>query len=152
MVRRDRFGRIVTVEPPTPVEITEFGHSEFPALAEAGVVCDEAERGTVIVRWPLDERQLRPGNYISGVTQFMIADVALWYATFTLIGLEPMAVTSDLQITYLRPAMGADLMGRATIVSESRRKVHGIVSLWVGADDTRLVSHATGSYALPAQI
>lgn len=133
----------------TPEEMTSFAFAEFPALAVAGVRCVAARPGEAEAVWSYDEAQLRPGGYISGPTQFMVADTCLWFAVFTLIGLEPMAVTSDLQMTFLRPALGDDLHGLATVVSQSRRRIHGTVRLWVGEDRDRLVAHATGTYAVP---
>lgn len=118
-------------------------------MAATGVRCVEAESGRVRAVWPHDESQLRPGGYISGGTQFMVADAALWFVTFTVVGLEAMAVTSACQITFLRPAVGGDLWAEASVLSHTRRRVHGDVRLWVGSDETRMVSHATGTYSLP---
>ncbi|MGA7270053.1 MAG: PaaI family thioesterase, partial [Acidimicrobiia bacterium] len=87
--------------------------------------------------------------YISGVTQFTVADASLWFVTFTLIGLEAMAVTADLQLTFLRPALGGDLHGLGTLLSQGRRRFHGSVKLWVGEERDRLVAHATGTYITP---
>ena len=43
---------------------------------------------------------------ISGPTIFGLCDAVLWYALFGAVGLEPMALTSELSIRYLRPARG----------------------------------------------
>lgn len=134
----------------TPAEIDAFVADAYPAMAGSGVRCVEVTEGMVEVVWRYDATQLRPGDYISGATQFALADAALWYATFTVVGLEAMAVTTDLQITFLRPAMGGDLRATAEVVSVGRARIHGDVRLWVGDDRRRLVSHATGTYALPA--
>lgn len=134
----------------TPDEIDRFVAEAYPAMAKSGVRCVEAAEGTVEVVWPYDETQLRPGAYISGVTQFALADAALWFATFTVVGLEAMAVTTDVQITFLRPARGGDLRAVAEVVSVGRARIHGDVRLWVGDARDRLVSHASGTYALPA--
>lgn len=130
-------------------EINQFVTATYPALSRAGVVCTRAARGQVETVWPYQASELRPGGYVSGVTQFALADASLWFVTFTLIGLEAMAVTSDLQLTFLRPARGGDLHGRGTVLSQGRRRVHGSVSLWVGEDRDRLVAHATGTYMVP---
>ena len=52
-----------------------------------------------------------PGGYISGPTQFTLADTAIWFAVFTVIGISPMAVTTDLSISFLRPATGSGSIG-----------------------------------------
>ncbi len=133
----------------TPEEINRFAFDGYPALARSGIRCETAERGRVTTRWHYDESQLRPGGYIAGPTQFMLADTALWFLAFTVVGPEAMAVTSDLHLVFLRPATGEDLWAEAQAVSVSRRRMHGTVRLWVGAAVDRTVTHATGSYALP---
>ena len=71
-------------------------------------------RGWAVARWEYDPSQLRPGGYISGPTQFTLADTAIWFAVFTVIGISPMAVTTDLSISFLRPATGSDLWAEPT--------------------------------------
>jgi len=133
----------------SPTEVDEFVAGRYPALAGSGVTCEELEEGRALVRWRLDEQQLRPGGYIAGPTQFALADAALWFVTFSHIGLEEMAVTADLHISFLRPATGGDLYARGRSVSVGARTIRGTVDLWVGTNSSRLVSHAVGSYAIP---
>jgi uncharacterized protein (TIGR00369 family) len=133
----------------SPAEVNDFVAARYPALAGSGVTCEELDGGRTLVRWKLDESELRPGGYISGPTQFAVADAALWFVTFSHVGLEDMAVTADLHITFLRPAIGGDLYARGRSVSIGRHRIRGTVDLWVGEDSDRLVSHAVGSYALP---
>lgn len=93
---------------------------------------------------------LRPGGFISGPTQFGLADAALWYLVFGALGrVELMALTSELSIRYLRPAIGAVLHGRAELASVSRRSVVGSVSVWVDDNEHRPSAVAQGTYALP---
>jgi uncharacterized protein (TIGR00369 family) len=93
---------------------------------------------------------IRPGGYISGPTQFALADAALWYLVFGALGrVELMALTSELSIRYLRPAIGDMLYGRAELASVSRRSVVGSVSVWAGDNEHRPSAVAQGTYALP---
>lgn len=93
---------------------------------------------------------LRPGGFISGPTQFGLADAALWYLTFGAIGrIEPMALTSELSIRYLRPAQGTQLWARATLDKAGRRNVVGTVRIWCDDDEDRITATAQGTYALP---
>jgi acyl-coenzyme A thioesterase PaaI-like protein len=87
---------------------------------------------------------------VSGPTQFGLADAALWYLVFGAIdAIEPMALTSELSIRYLRPAQGAVLWARADLEARSRRSVVGTVRVWVDDRSDRVVSVAQGTYALP---
>lgn len=93
---------------------------------------------------------IRPGGYVSGPTQFALADAALWYATFVAIDrIEPMALTSELSIRFLRPAQGERLVARARIETATRRSVVGSISVWMDDAEHRPTAVAQGTYALP---
>jgi uncharacterized protein (TIGR00369 family) len=136
----------VPVEIPTPEAVNQFFAREFPSASAAGYRCNETGAGFAVARWPYDATQLRPGSLIPGPTQFALADVAFWFATFTVLGLAPMAVTSELYISFLRPAKGGDLLARAELLRAGRSKISGIVRVWVDGAPDRPVSHVTGSY------
>jgi acyl-coenzyme A thioesterase PaaI-like protein len=90
---------------------------------------------------------------VSGPTQFALADAALWYLVFGAIGrIEPMALTSELSIRFLRPAQGEVMHARATLDGLGRRNVVGTVHMW--CDDRRHKPTATaqGTYALPMEV
>ncbi len=136
---------------PTADEVNAHFVEVFPAAASTGVRCDTIEVGNAMARWAFDESQLRPGRYISGPTMFMLADTALWFATFSVIGIESMAVTAEMSIRFLRPAKDGDLIARATVDSVSKRRVVGTVQLWIEGSPDQLVAVAQGTYARPAR-
>ena len=84
----------------TVEEVNAFLADAFPASHDAGVRCDELGERMAVARLRYDPKQVRPGNYISGPNIFATADSALWFATFTIIGIEPMAVTSEMSIPW----------------------------------------------------
>jgi uncharacterized protein (TIGR00369 family) len=131
-------------------DINKHFFEVYPSAAGAGVTCDAVARGTAKARWEFNETELRPGRYISGPTQFMLADTALWFAVFSVIGIESMAVTSEMSIRFLRPAQNGDLLAQATIDSVSARRIVGTIKLWIDGSPDRLVAVAQGSYARPA--
>lgn len=134
---------------PTADEINDFLLESFPAAAADGIRCIEVGEGSATARWPYDESALRPGGYISGPVMFSLADSALWFASFTSIGIEAMAVTSEMSIRFLRPALGGDLMARATIQSTSHRRLVGSIELWIDGAQDKLVAVAQGTYVRP---
>lgn len=134
------------IDIPTPTAINEFFEREFQSAHQSGHRCIESGPGFVVCRWTYDPTKLRPGGFISGVTQFALADLAMWFLTFTVLGLAPMAVTSELTISYLRPAVGGDLIARAELLRAGRSKITGTVRLWVDGAPDKLVSHVAGSY------
>ena len=131
-----------------PEEVNGFVAEVFPAAYRDGFRCDEMGASTTVARWAYDEAELRPGGLISGPTQFQLADIALWFVTFNRVGLEPMAVTSNMTIDFLRPATGGDLLAEATLLRAGRTKITGRVDLWVEGSRQTVVAHATGSYQL----
>lgn len=119
-------------------------------FAGATDVCTELGAGYAVAQHVVTPEELRPGGFISGPTQFALADAALWYVVFAAIGrIEPMALTSELSIRYLRPAVGDVLWARATVDAAGRRNVIGTVQVWVDDRPGKPTAVAQGSYALP---
>lgn len=134
----------------TPAEVDAFVAEVYPDAHGAGYRCQEVGEGFAVARWTYDPSTLRPGGLISGPTQFGIADIALWYLSFTVLGLAPMAVTSDVHIVFLRPAAGGDLLARAELLRAGRTRINGQVRVWVEDDPQRPVAHVVGGYAVLA--
>jgi len=130
----------------TPDEVNEFARRDFPGNAS---VCEEVGPGWARVSLRVGRDQLRPGSIIGGPTIFAICDVALYYACFTAIGIEPMTVTSGLSIHFLRPATGASLHARADLSSVGRRNLCGNIVAWTESRSTP-VAVAQGVYVRPS--
>lgn len=112
--------------------------------------CLEIGADFAVVTVEVGESDIRPGGFVSGPTQFALADSALWFLAFgALDRIEPMALTSELSIRYLRPAQGDRLVGRADLESRSRRSVVGTCHIWVDGEPDRITSTAQGTYAVP---
>lgn len=116
----------------------------------AGASCAELGDGWALASTAVPGSAIRPGGFVSGPTQFAVADAALWYLTFTVIGrIEPMALTSEMSIRFLRPAQGATVWARADLASATRRSVVGSVSVWTDDHRDRPSSVGQGTYVLP---
>jgi len=133
--------------PPTQEELAAFLAKEFPqnpctiqALTPEGA----------IVSYQVSERDLRPGGTVSGPSMFLLADVALYVAILSRIGLVALAVTTDISIHFLRkPVAHAALRGACRLIKLGRTLATGDVLIYSeGCDDP--VAHAVGSYAIPA--
>ncbi len=112
-------------------------------------VCTEVGPEHAIASVTPYESDLRPGGYISGPTLFAAADAALWFLCFGASErLEPLALTSDLAIRFLRPARGETVFARADLNKAGRRSVVGTVTVWTDADDAPSAT-AQGTYILP---
>ncbi len=110
--------------------------------------CLEISGRHVVARMGVSPSSIRPGGFISGPTQFSIADLALWYAVFGAVGLEAMALTSELSIRFVRPAVGSVLTARADLHSVGKRNIVGTVVIFTD-DVDRPTAVCQGTYVLP---
>lgn len=112
--------------------------------------CEALGTNFAVARRDIADAELRPGAYVSGPSQFGLADAALWYLVFGATGrIEPMALTSELSIRFLRPARGKVLWARATLEVAGRRNVVGTVHVWCDDREHKPTATAQGTYALP---
>lgn len=131
----------------TPEGVNEMLAAEFPASSHS---CTDLGPRHALARIEIDRGSLRPGAFVSGPTQFGLADAALWYLTFGAIGrVEPMALTSELSIRYLRPAHGSVLWAKASLESAGSRSIVGSVKVWCDDREDKPSSVAQGTYVLP---
>jgi uncharacterized protein (TIGR00369 family) len=115
-------------------------------LFNIDVIEASTERGAVRLRE--GDHVTRPGGSIAGPVQFALADVAT-YALILAVKHDEAAVTVDLTINFLRPAMILPLIAVATTLRAGRRLFTADVR--IGEEATgRLISQATTTYALSA--
>ena len=130
----------------TPAAVNAMVTTAFPG---SRATCVELDESFAVAEVRMEDKDIRPGGFIAGPTQFAVVDAALWFLVFGALGrIEPMALTSELSIRYLRPAIGPMLYARADLATISRRSVVGTVTVWT-ADPARPTAVAQGTYALP---
>ncbi len=134
-------GSLVTVD-----DINAFLERDFSGN---GNRCEAVGERWATAILPTDAINLRPGGIISGPTVFGICDAALYYACFTAIGIEPMTLTSELSIRFMRPARGEVLRARADLHQVGRRSIIGSIVAWTD-DPAKPVAVAQGTYVRPA--
>ena len=104
--------------------------------------------GTARCRLPFDARHLRPGGTVSGPSMFQLADCALYAMILGTLGPVALAVTTNLNINFLRKPGPRDLFGECRALKFGSRLVVGEVALF-SEGDPEMVAHATGTYSLP---
>ena len=128
-------------------EVNDMVRAQFPGTPNS---CVELGADFVIASCDVRSNDIRPGGFISGPTQFALIDCALWFLSFVALQrIEPMAMTSELSIRYLRPAQGELLYCRATLEAVSRRSVVGTAHVWCDDRTTKITSTGQGTYAIP---
>ncbi len=128
-------------------EIDRFMRQAFPQSTFE--IVSSAERAATIRR-PVTEADTRPGGTVSGPTLMALADTALYVAIHATVGITPHAVTSNLNINFLRrPAGDRAVLAECRLLRVGRTLVVGEVTLYSeGLDEP--VAHVVGNYALPA--
>lgn len=130
-------------------EVQEFFDAELPFFDTFGFVVESVDEKAGVARFVYDDRWTRPYQIINGGTLMALADVAVYMAIFGRLGIIPLAVTNELKMNFLRPAIGGDVLARAELLKVGRRVAYGAVDLFMDAEPDRLVGHATSSYVLP---
>ncbi|WP_180170639.1 PaaI family thioesterase [Acinetobacter sp. YH12027] len=128
--------------------IIDFLQCEFaPSLKNCTIKKVGQQTATLI--WHVTEQDLRPGNTISGPTMMTLADFALYVAILGEIGIVGLAVTTNMNINFLRkPEANQDLIGECRLLKVGKSIIYGEVLVYsAGVDEP--VAHITGSYSIP---
>ena len=120
----------------------------FKEKSASRTVVTSMDEGRAVVRLEANESHLRPGGYISGPTQMAMADSAAYMAVMTHIGLEPMTVTSNLNINFLRPCIGDVVVADARVMKLGRTLA--IIEVDIRIEGAKkCASHAIVTYSIP---
>ena len=106
-----------------------------------------AEADHIIMRAPMGEQNMRPGGFISGPTQMALADHIAYAVIFTRLGITPMALTSNLNIDFLRPLQGDSVTVEGRMVKLGRSLA--VIAVEIKGISDKVSSRATVTYALP---
>jgi acyl-coenzyme A thioesterase PaaI-like protein len=131
---------------PTKTEIVDFLAREFP---QSKCIVEEVGDRSATVSHPIGPAQLRPGDTVSGPLLMTVADVALYVAILSTVGLVPLAVTTSLTINFLRkPSARNPIVGVCRLMKVGRILVVGEVALYSDRKE-EMVAHAVGTYSIP---
>ncbi len=131
-------------------EIGKLLAAEFPQAFYQGCghSIDRVAYGDVRVRWTFDAASLRPGGTVSGPTMMELADFAMYVAVLSAIGPQPLAVTTNLNINFLRKPAAADLIADAKLMKVGKRLAVGEVVIRSEGQEEP-VAHVTSTYSIP---
>jgi uncharacterized protein (TIGR00369 family) len=131
-------------------ELEQFLHAEFPqAFGNGDIVIESADGETSLLRQYYSERMLRPGGTVSGPTLMALADFAMYVVLLSAIGPIGLAVTTNLNINFLRKGQpGQDIMAAAKLLKLGSRLAVGEVRLLSGTSPDP-IAHVTSTYSIP---
>ncbi|OAN48068.1 hypothetical protein A6A04_04740 [Paramagnetospirillum marisnigri] len=121
---------------------------KLPMGVALGIRAETIGKGSARLIMPFGPHLTRPVDVVCGPALMTLADVALYAAVLSAIGLQEMAVTSNLNISFLRKAERCDIVAEASLLKQGRRLAMGAVEL-INAETDELVSHVTATYAIP---
>ncbi len=127
-------------------QVRKFLKTEFP---QNTATVESVGNGEAVIHQQIDYHHLRPGDTVSGPTMMTVADCAIYVAIQGVIGPEPLAVTTNLNINFLRkPIKDRYIIGRASLIKVGKRLIIGEVKLYSqGMDEP--VAFVTATYSVP---
>ena len=130
-------------------EVEDFIFSHFPARDDdRGFTVEQVDESFARVRLFFHERQLRPGGTISGPALMSLADTAMYVVLLAMIGPVALAVTTNLNINFLRKPEPRDVVAEAKVLKLGGRLAVGEVTMYSDGE-TLPVAHATLTYSIP---
>ncbi|QFT32510.1 Thioesterase superfamily protein [Labrenzia sp. THAF82] len=134
----------------TALDIMALLDKEFPQIHAGGRVysIDGVSSGTAVVRLSANEMHLRPGGTVSGPAMMALADLAAYVVILAHIGPEALAVTTNLNINFLRKPDQGDLLGTCRLLKLGKRLA--VVECTIAGEGEEVpVAHATATYSIP---
>jgi uncharacterized protein (TIGR00369 family) len=123
-------------------EFSQAFHADSPNVIE------DAWHGGCRIRRKFRESSLRPGGTISGPTMMALTDFAMYVAILASVGPVALAVTTNLNINFLRKPAQRDLIAEVKLIKLGKRLAVGDVAIYSDGEDD-MVAHATSTYSIP---
>ena len=80
----------------------------------------------------------------------MAADLVMYAVVLSLVGPKALAVTTNLNVNFLRKPGRKDLLARGSALKHGKRLVVGEVSLYSDGEEEP-VAHVTATYSIPPE-
>lgn len=143
-------GRSMTIAKMTVPQLEEFLRAEFPqAFGIGDILIEAADGASCRLRQRYNEQMLRPGGTISGPTLMALADFAMYVVLLSAIGPVGLAVTTNLNINFLRKGSpGQDVLAAGRLLKLGKRLAVGEVNLLSGSSPDP-IAHVTATYSIP---
>ena len=132
----------------TADELADFFLAAFPGQDRSFHDFVELRPGFMRIRHSAEAAMLRPGGIVSGPTQMAFADRAAYAVILAHIGIVPMAVTSNLNMSFLRGVQKQAVFADATLLKLGRKLASVDVRLWQN-EESHIVAQSTVTYAIP---
>ena len=132
----------------TAEELEDLVDREGPFVELYGFETEVIGHGHAVIRLPYRVDHIRPGGTIAGPAMMALADWAVYVAVLGAIGPVELAVTTSLNINFLRKPADKDLLAEARLIKLGKRLAVGDVSIHPEGDE-EMCAHVTATYSIP---
>lgn len=129
-------------------EIDRIVQDSLPLAALLGLRVETLEYGRAVARMPFRRELIRPGGTIAGPALMGLADFVMYVVVLSQIGPVELAVTTSLNINFLRKPGEADVLAEGRSLKLGKRLAVMDVTLH-SAGEPDSVAHVTGTYSIP---
>ena len=130
-------------------ELTAFLDREFPQMRPMKMRVESWDGQMLRLGMPIAEQHLRPGGTVSGPTMMALADCAAYLLLLGLIGPVALAVTTNLNINFLRKPGLHGLAAEATMLKLGKSLAIVEIALVSDGVGEGPVAHAVLTYSIP---
>ena len=95
-----------------------------------------------------NNKNLRPGNTISGPSMFELADLSFYIAIMASTDLGDKSVTTNVSINFIKKPLLSNLLGISQIKKMGKRLVFGDVDI-LSEDKKQIYAQALFTYSIP---
>ncbi|WP_029002454.1 hotdog domain-containing protein [Azorhizobium doebereinerae] len=133
-------------------DMEEFLSREYPQSFGPGRPhrIEAIAPGAATVRLEAGNEHLRPGGTVSGPALMALADVTMYVALLAELGPVTLAVTTNLNINFLRKPEPGAVIADAHLIKVGRRLAVGEIGLRTSKSH-ELVAHCVATYSIPSR-
>ncbi len=129
-------------------DLEDYIEELFPGVLRKFSVQSVEPKGCVTVKYTISDRDMRPGGTVMGPSLMLVVDVATFLAMASLAGPEKMAVTSSLNIQFLKKPPKETILCTTEVLKLGQRTAVVDARLYSESDDA-LCAKATVTFARP---
>ena len=128
--------------------LERFLDEAFPQAKSLDFEIVTLDEHHIRLRVVTSDAHLRPGGTVAGPVLMSLADSAAYLLILARLGPVALAVTTNLNIHFMRKPLPGELFTRASLLKLGKRIAVAEVQLY-GADPDALYAHATVTYSIP---
>lgn len=127
-----------------PANLADYG--DFALKRYLGMTLDDAGPGRAVARLTVGEAHLNPNAVVHGAVLFAMVDTAMGKATMSVLPEGQYCATVDVQLRFLRPATGGELVAEVGVLKQGRSVVH--LEGHVRDAEDRWIATASGTFTV----